>query len=194
MYHLMMVPSKRKALQNLLFFVAEEIYSSDRENNPNYRSKCDQSAIKLLKTLSMTLSVTFVSATVFFFSPFLTYVMKNEIQFPLPVLFPFTELKSPTGFVINIASQIYAYFFGAMANISIEIIQFMLKNSVWATTVAICHSIDEFSTILENHKFKETEQHFRNILVQIQDLERYVQYFGRIHILELFLLHLNIIF
>lgn len=178
MFVLLMTPSKRRALQSLLFFVAENIYSSDREDNPNYRSQFDQSVIELLRTLSIALSATFTFLAIFSIFPFVTYIVRHEIQIPLPVLFPFTELESTTGLVINFSSQVFALFFGAMANISIELIQFMLKNSVWAITVAICLSIDEFSTIFETRDFNETDrlmdQHFRNILIQIQDLDRFV--------------------
>lgn len=61
----------------------------------------------------------------------------------------------------------------------IEIITCILKNNVWASTVAICHAIDEISKCIKdpkpNEKMKRSiDLKLRNILIQVQDLDRYV--------------------
>lgn len=107
----------------------------------------------------------------------LAFIMKNEIQLPVPVLFPFTDLGTIGGLTINMANQLSLCFIGLTGNIGIEIPTCMLINSVWITTVTICHAIDEITERL-NEPARNTkiaiDYCFRNILIQVQDLDRFV--------------------
>lgn len=179
MYYLAMIPWTRKMLRCLVFFAAENVYVNNWRGNPNYIRSCDQSAIKLFKSTAITLAAISIFAALYFGFPFFTYISRNELQFPVPVLFPFTDIETPNGIAINILSQLFMTYFGATGNIVIEIIQIIFKNTVWAITVAICHSVDEFSMAIENLDSTPTSRRFidysfRNILVQIQDLDRYI--------------------
>lgn len=101
--------------------------------------------------------------------------MKYSSRFP--VLLPYTDIDSGTGISINLLNQLFIALVGVTGNIGIEIATCMFKNSIWASTVAIRHSIEEFSNDMETNA-KTSKQildyHFRNILMQTQDYDRYV--------------------
>lgn len=80
-----------------------------------------------------------------------------------------------------------------VGNIGIEMITCMLKNSVWAITVAICHTIDVISESAEQSAEQSAEEsaeqsaeksasaptdilncYMRNLSIQVRDLDRYV--------------------
>lgn len=170
-----MDPITRKKLQSFIFFPGDRIYPDTRafnQSNRSYTSVCNQSAIKLLTTLLKTFILLAV-ATIVFIPPFL---LSDEIQLPIPVLVPFTDLNSKTGLTINFCYQILVGFMEIMAALAIEVTNCMVKNAIWSISIAICFSIDEFSTILEKKSATtkyHMNSHFRNIIIQTQDLDRY---------------------
>lgn len=181
---------KKKAYQSLAFFAGDKIYTRrDQNENPNYIQVCDQSAIKLLKSTSTTLGIVLFSMIILLIFPSYAFITKHDIQLPIPVILPFTDLESKNGITLNMANQVFIVLIGATGNIGIEIITCILKNNVWASTVAICYSIDEISEIIEypdGHTKRSVDLKFRNILVQVQDLDRYVHCMQYNYSLEFF--------
>lgn len=171
-----MIESSRKMYQSLIFFVGDKIYIKvDKDSNPNYVRLIDEIAIKLLTSTLKTISIIIGSIIVYVGFPIYVFIFHNEIQFAVPVYVPFTDLNSTTGIIINVVQQGISVWIGVTGNIGIEIITCMLKNTVWACTVAICHSIDEISELLVKSKPNSSNiitSRFRNILVQVQDLDR----------------------
>lgn len=185
-YFLIMIPSTRKTLQSIAFFAGDKIYTDITEGcNLNYIGVCDESAIKLLKTTTKTLGIIFASLMLALTFPIYAFVINNELQFPIPVIVPFTDLDSRFGLGLNILNQLFMSFQGITGNFGIEIMTCMVKNSIWASTVAIGHSIWEFSSSIEKTPStpseavtskRELHYQFRNILIQVQDHDRYVVY------------------
>lgn len=178
-YLLVLKTSKRKALQSLLFFVGDNIYPDNRNDNdnPNYIRICDKSTIKLLKTVLTVICMICFICSYYYIIPIAHYILTKEVHLPVPILCPFTNLISTNGILINVVNQMFMCFYGLSGMIGIEIIQLMLKNTVWASTLAICHSIDEFSLAIEHSNVSSTitvHYLFRNILIQVQDVDRYV--------------------
>lgn len=173
-----MIPTTTKTFQSLIFFAIEKIYTDiNHDSNCNYIRLCDESAIKLLKSTTKTIGIICVSMSLYIFFPIYMFITSNDIQLPIPVLLPFTDIKSIKGMIMNILNQLFIGLIGIAGNVGIEIITCILKNTVWASTVVICHSIDEFSNITVNFESKESINcHFRNILIQVQDLHRYFQF------------------
>lgn len=171
-----MIESSRKMYQSLIFFVGDKIYINvDEDSNPKYVRLIDETAIKLLTSTLTTISIIIGSIIVYVGFPIYVFIFHNEIQFAVPVYVPFTDLSSTTGIIINVIQQCISVWIGVAGNIGIEIITCMLKNTVWACTVAICHSIDEISELLVKSKTCSSNlitSRFRNILVQVQDLDR----------------------
>lgn len=176
--------SKLKILQSLGFFGLDRIYTdTSMDSDLNYVKMCDQSAIKLLTSTSKTLSIIIISLNVLLIYPLYAFVFQNEIQLAIPVFLPFTDLKTKSGILLNLANQLFIAFVGTTGNIGIEITTCILKNNVWVSIVVICYSIDILTEYLEHpHGNGENIERsidltFRNILIQIQDYDRYVDVF-----------------
>lgn len=163
-------------MQSLLFFVGDNIYPDNQIDNPNYIRSCDKSAIKLLRTVITVICATIIICIFYYIFPIVYYILTKEVHLPVPILCPFTDLMSTNGILINVLNQIFLCSYGLSGMIAIEIMQLMLKNTVWASTVAICHSIDELSLAIEHSNVSSTitiDYLFRNILIQVQDVSRY---------------------
>lgn len=76
----------------------------------------------------------------------------------IPILFPFSDLESVNGIIVNILNQMFIAVVGISAVISIEIVTCILKNSVYTIAAIICHSIDRFFNIFTC--FEQSEQLF----------------------------------
>lgn len=172
-----MIKSKRKMYQSLAFFGGNKIYTNvDRHSNMGYIQVCDQSAIKLLKSTITTLGIVIGSMNVYLGFPMYSYTFKHELQLPIPVLLPYTDDETSRGLLLNLANQIFVALVGLSGNIGIEIITCILKNNMVAGTAAIGHSINEFSDMIKKNTQEDLmrvmEYQFRNILIQVQDLDR----------------------
>lgn len=169
---------QRKKFQALIHFAGEKIYPDFRtESSSKYIRICDQCALKLLSNTVQIVGL--IQASTFVLTSFsmLALIIDNEIQLSLPVLFPFTDLESVNGLLINMLNQAFIGFLVIVGNISIEIPTCMLKNSVWVIGATISHAIDEMTERIEKPEtFSKfcIDLYFRNILIQAQDLDRYV--------------------
>lgn len=173
-----MIPSQREKLQSILFFVSDNIYTDiDEKSDPVYISICDQSAIKLLKSTAKILGLFYTSLFTYTIFPAFITIENHEMQLILPVLVPFTDLNSINGLTINVLNQLITIFTGTVGNFGTEVIICMFKNTIWAMAVTICYSIDKLIT-----SFDESEPfsnrivtfHFQNVILQVQDINRYV--------------------
>lgn len=93
----------------------------------------------------------------------------------MPILLPFTNLKSMHGIILNILNQMFIVLVGTTGNIGIEIITCLLKDTIKMSTIVICQSIDELSEFIEKSKSDDEnyiDYQYRNILIQVQDLNR----------------------
>lgn len=171
--------SQRKETQSLVYFAGEKIYPDfTGECSRRYMEICDQSALKLLSDTLKTVGMIFASNSILLIFLILAFIHNNEIELPIPVIFPFTDLESVNGLVINLLNQSFMAFMVVAGNIGIAIPTCMLNNSVWIVTVTICHAIDELTEILNglaSDSKTGIDYCFRNILIQVQDLDRYVE-------------------
>lgn len=169
---LAIVPNKIRSYQSLLFFADENIYTDFNENiNSKYISICDRNAIKLLKKTSATVGIIAVFIAVYLSFPIFDYFVNNDLQFPVPVLLPFTSIETTHEIVLNILNQLFIVMVGTTGNIGIEIITCLLKDTIKMSTVVICQSIDELSEFIQKSDEDSCiDCQYRNILIQVQDL------------------------
>lgn len=171
-----MIPSKRKFYQSLAFFAGEKIYTNiNRDSNMGYIRVCNESAVKLLKSTLTIFGIVATSMIILLIFPMYAFIFKHDIQLPIPVVLPFTDLETKNGLILNLVNQVFISLIGGTGNLGIEIITCILKNNVWASTVAICYSIDEISDSIQSPAANLKtiiDLKFRNILIQVQDLDR----------------------
>lgn len=178
-YALIMIPSKRPRFQKLIFFAGDKIYTEHGQSNANYIKVTDESAIQLFMNTAKIIGMITVSMTIFCIFPIYAFIYRNEIQFPVPVLIPFTTLDTKIGLLVNVLNQAFTCLIGITGNYGIEIIACILKNTVWASASTICYSLDELTELLHEpeqreKKIMKTKYQLRNTLVQIQDFDRYI--------------------
>lgn len=173
-----MIPSSLEQLRSITFFPVVKIFTyANDESNRVYDSICNQCAIKLLKNTMKTLSIVIVSMAIYSMFPVAALLRYNEVQLMIPVLFPFTNLESQIGIIVNMLNQLLTGTMGLTANIGIEVLNCILTNAVWTSAVVVCYSIDELSQVVRNPKQFSVEiidYHLRNIVTQVQDIDRYL--------------------
>lgn len=176
MYCLIILPHERKIFQSLIFFAGDNLYTDVSEcPDPKYIDICNQSAIKLFKSVLKTVTILIVCAIIYALFPIHAFIVKNEIQLPVPILFPFTDLESTNGLTINMFNQIFLLFYGCVGTFGFEIFNCILKNAVWMAMMGICHSVDELSMNLQEPTPQSIcfiKCSYRNIIIQIQDYDR----------------------
>lgn len=175
-YAKIIIPSQKKMLVALSFFAGSKIYTDlDDSYNPEYLRVCNDSALKLMKDTLTTLGLLVACNCLYVTFPIYSMLCKNEIQFPLPIFLPFTEFDGAIDIILNILVQFYISMYGMVGNFGIEIMICIIKNTVWATVVAISYSIDLMVESVETNKSEKTIcEEFRAIIVQVQDYDRQV--------------------
>lgn len=173
---MVMIPRKLKQWRSLAFFAGDKIYTDiSEQSNMDYIRVCNESTIKLLKSTSITLLIVVVSMNIYVGFPITASMFSDELQLPIPVFLPFTDYSTHYGLILNLINNVYVGGIGLAGNVGVEIITSMLKNTVWVCTYVLCHSIRELSILLESPQDGHTKaiaSQFRNILLQIQDLDR----------------------
>lgn len=113
-----MIPSKKKAYQSLAFFAGDRIYTHvDEGSSPDYIRVCNQSATKLFESTATMLGIVATSMIILCIFPVYAFVFKNDIQLPIPVVLPFTDLETKNGITMNMANQLFIILIGATGNI-----------------------------------------------------------------------------
>lgn len=167
--------TKRETWRSLVFFVGDKVYVDvNRQSNPSYIRAIDKSAVKLLKSTLITLGIVIGSMNLYVGFPVTASLLGKDLQLPIPVLFPFTNYETKFGLIVNLMNNFFAASIGLAGTIGLEIVTSMLKNTVWASTVAIKLAIDEISDQLTipDRPMNTISCQFRNVLIQTQDLDR----------------------
>lgn len=179
MYVLVFDPSKRKDFQSQVYFAGEKIYPDfSEECSLQYMRMCEQSVLKLLSSTAKKIGMIITSNGVLLMFSTYAYIFKNEIQLPVPLILPFTDLESIDGLIINMLNQAFLASLVVVGNVGIEIATCILNNGVFISASAICHEIDGISQRIREHReWNATagiDYYFRNIIVQVEDFDRFV--------------------
>lgn len=177
-YAIVFSPSQRKQFQSLAYFAGEKIYPGIRtESSSEYIRICDQSALQLLSNTVKIVGLIQISTAIVTSFSMLAFIIDDEIQLSVPVLFPFTDLESVNGLMINILNQVFLGFLAFVGTMGVEILTCILKNCILVISATISHAIDEITKKIEKPETCSKlciDRYFRNILIQAQDLDRYV--------------------
>lgn len=175
-YSLVLNAVKRTRHHAFGTFGAEKIFKEENPKSVLFKHVVNECAIKLLVSTLKTVAIIFGSSGAFSCYPAYSFMFKNEIVLPIPVLVPFTTLDTNYGLAINLGNQATICSVGVVGNVIIEMISCTSKNTVFTCASVICFSFDELVRLLnedERHATMEYKSYFRNTLVQIQDFDRY---------------------
>lgn len=174
LYMMALDPLKRKILQSLIHFSGEKIYTEVTEDSSRkYIRMCEEKALRLFADAIKTFAIINGSNICILVLCLYAFSVKNEIQLVIPVLFPFTDLESPSGLVINALNQMMLGFMGFMGLIGIEITTCIMKDSLWIMNTGISFAIDVMTKEIQQSSMQTcVDLHFRNIVIQFQDFDR----------------------
>lgn len=186
-----MIPKSRKEFRSFAYFVGEKVYPEfDDGCSASYLQVIDESAIKLGTNTMKIVAIIVISMAIYLTFPVVTYIRSKELHLPIPILVPFTDLETKNGIIINLSNQSSIAIMLIVGNIGIEMITCMMKNSVWAITVAICHTMKEITEMAEKRESNpdsttdsnpglssgstdlEIDYYMRNFSIQVSDLNR----------------------
>lgn len=174
-YIVVVVPSQLKRFQNLLLFAGEIIYKDNYEIR-KHREISDKSAAHLMSSSIKVLVVVSIGLFCFLMFPLYAYLFMNQRPMIVPIVLPFVDENTDSGYYINIAHQLVSGVVGVTAVIAIELMNCIFKNNIYAAKESIIYSLDELGTMLrENTTFSmQMQMEFRNVLIKIQDLDRFL--------------------
>lgn len=174
LYVMALDPLKRKIMQSLVHFGGEKIYTDVNENSDRkYIRMCEEKALQLLADAIKTIAIINGSNICMLVLCLYAFCVKNEIQLVIPVLFPFTDLESTCGLIINALNQMLVGFMGFMGLIGIEVTTCILKDSLSIMNTGISYSIDVMTEEIQQSSMQLcVDHHFRNIIIQVQDFDR----------------------
>lgn len=171
-----MIPSTRKQYYRLYNFSGDNIYANN-ENTPKNHKICDDQVIDLLAHSIKIVSLIIISLILMYCVPLFNILIRNQYDVIIPIILPFIDPQTKTGFYANLVNQLTFCFYGLVAITGIEMITCMLKNTILATSAIIDNELYEFEKLL---KFKHDTfsprltWQFRNILVKIIDFNRLI--------------------
>lgn len=134
-------------------------------------------AIHLLSNLVKVNTLVLLSLQLICCVPLYNVFFNNNVdkqyQLIIPVLLPFVDIESQTGFYINLMNQSAICLFGIVAIPTIEIITCVIRNNIEVASKLIANSLLTFE---ENKLPKGNDWKFRQIIQQIMDFDRLRRY------------------
>lgn len=176
-YISILIPRLRRLYHSVLFFAGRHIYR-DTYPNDEVRRRCQKCIDHLFWITFTNVSLMVVGGLCMFLIPLYMFLFRGKKLLLSPIDLPFVDDNTPFGHHANqINRAMYATAIGASV-ITIEIITCVLKNNIWAASELIRYSFDAFDQKTGNyeglHDSLETELILRNILLQIQDMDKVI--------------------
>lgn len=107
--------------------------------------------------------------------PLATFLLTGVRKMITMVQLPYFDPESNVGYVLNIINQTVLSNFVVFCNVGHDCALASIINTMWAGSDVIKYSIDQMvERYRETHDVVEHKYRMRNILIQIQDLDRYL--------------------
>lgn len=174
-YILCVAPRFRKPYQSIIFF-GSTIY--------NYQGKEERvlailnEAVQYLNKTAICFTMGIVLSTISFaVYPLYTYLWLNERPRFVPVILPFVHPDSESGYYLCALVQIFMSTTAIGGTIGIEIIVSMIVNNMYVAVGVIEFELDKLSHLILKSELGSLgiKQALRNILMQVQDFDRYFE-------------------
>ena len=167
-----MVPLKDQH-RSLIFFAGDSIYKQCKD--PKLQKSLDKSATKLIKLVT-TISALLFSGFIAFVALPLYFILNGDRILLISVVLPFTEVDTNWGYFFNVLNMLTLAYLTAFINIGVDSTFVMIITNLWAGVDAVKFAMKDMETLntLNDNK-TEQDIRFRNIVIQIQDLDRYLK-------------------
>lgn len=181
------VGPSRYRFRILCTFAGNYLYTK-RLPKTGYERKADELATKLITHTIVSIICVFATYVVKVIGPMYVLVVRGEYAIPTGVIVPFVDPDTLRGYIINMAIQSTVTGIAFISIICVEIMSSMIINTFTAMADLVCFNMQEFSDNLRPSSFSyRNELEFRNILVQLQDLEAYFGELNEIYYWKFFL-------
>lgn len=135
---------------------------------------CEEGAQKMWKSYAILTCIIVTSMSLVSLGPVLLFIKDGIWMTPLGIQFPFAD-QSDVAFYLDLLIQIAIALIGILTTVSIEMSQVIINNAVEMSGDAIKFNVDVFAEQITCIGQMNIVLHanFRNIMVQIQDFDRY---------------------
>lgn len=131
----------------------------------------------LLRNICILAIILLIATTIFYTIPVYMYLVLGQLQPLLPHRFPFLDMHTPWGYAITFVVHVEITFCVTIPNVGHDCTFAMILSSFAAGVDLIKYSLNELSEILTKQGAQidvARKAKLRNILIQTQDLERYL--------------------
>lgn len=173
--------------REIILFSGKHIYL-DRKPFTEYERKVDENAGKVITDSLLTTVFVIFSFFLVIIGPAYVFVVHGEYVVPTGVILPFVDPNTGRGYAINIIIQFGTAIAALLGLVSIEGMSSMINNAYTVMADILCFNMRKFSDDLGHGTFSnENRAELRNIFVQLQDLEVYLDELNQIYYWKFFL-------
>lgn len=181
------INSNRYRFRKIFLFATETIYK-DKKVETKFDRLCDNYGMKSINTVFCFVALIVLSTGQAMIGPLIRFFQTGELTTFLAVKLPFIDDDLVWGLHFNIAVQITITLFGTIGGLTIEMASCIVNNTIMLCSEVISFECDELSENIRKVKTSSNRNfaHLRNIMVQIQDFDRYVVEMSKIYYWRLF--------
>lgn len=171
-----MMSSTRNRTRAMLYFNAKIFTEIDEKSDPEYYRILDQSAIKLSKNTLSIVGFLVLFVMIYLGFPLYDTIADGKLHLVIPILFPFTNLESIYGIVVNILSQMVINVVSILGVFALEIGTCITKHAMISYVNTIGYEIDRLTNYInanEDRSSRIIDDKLRNISYDVQEFNRY---------------------
>lgn len=177
----------RHRYRAILTFSGRFIYM-DRKPSTEYEFQIDQHAKKLIPYSILVVFLMIVSFSLILIGPIYAHIANGDYASPTGVILPFIDPHTEHGYAINLIIQFASASVTLLGIVCIEVGNCLINDTYKLMAHLVRFNVRKFSDNLRQGTFSyQNKIEFRNILVQLQDLEFYLAELNDIYYWKFFL-------
>lgn len=171
MYWVSVGPCRRRS-KIVVSFSGNHIYPKTKDTS-KFNAVCDKSAGRLAKNSLTVVTLVLVLYVQVLFGPVYAYLVHGRMTTSLGTILPFAKDDSLQSFIINMIHQLLSATYALFGSLSIEVISCLANDTFDIIPELIDLNIEEMEYDIKTKGWNlNTKLQLRNILIQIQDLDR----------------------
>lgn len=160
----------------------------NRPASTEYETRVDEHAVRLIAVSTITTLAISLSLGLMVIGPMYAFLIHGEYATATGVILPFIDPDSVKGYACNVAIQLITALAGLVGLIATEMASSIVNNTYTMLADLVCFNMVTFSDGLNVRAFEfRHKMELRNIFVQLQDLEVYLDEVNDIYYWKFFL-------
>lgn len=171
----------------IILFAGRSIFKDCRPST-DYERKLDEHAMKMITHPILTTLILTASVGLIMVGQAYAYIVDGVYALPTGLIVPFVDPNTDRGFAINLIVQSATAFTVSLSIIATEAIACIINNTFIVMADMVCFNMRKFSDNLRQKSFThQNKMELRNIFVQLQDMEAYLEELNRVYYWKFFL-------